>query len=284
MIGARQEDALTNLKPGFHTITPYLVVKGADDLIAFMRDVFGAELTARHLRPDGSVMHAEVRIGDSMIELGDASAEIKAAPVALHVYIEDVDSVYARAVAAGATTTQALTDQAYGDREAGVKDRWDNNWYVATHQENVTEEELQRRFAGEGSQTRKQEGVGPRPEGFHTITPYLHTRGARDFIAFLENAFGGKIEHITEMPDRDVANAAVRIGDSFIELGEAHGASQPKPAGIHLYVPDADATYEKAVAAGATTVRPPEDTTYGERSAWVKDPFGNSWFIATPKN
>jgi PhnB protein len=271
------------IKAGFRSITPYLVVNGADDLIAFMRAVFGAELTARHPRPDGLVMHAEVRVGDSMIELGDATDEFTAAPVALHVYIEDVDGVYERAVAAGATTTQAPTDQPYGDREAGVKDRWDNNWYVATHQENVTEEELQRRFAGEGNQTRKQEGVGPRPEGFHTITPYLHTRGAREFIAFLENAFGGKVVNITEMPDRDVANAAVRIGDSLIELGEAHGTSQPKPAGIHLYVPDADATYEQAVAAGATSIRPPEDTPYGERGAFVKDPFGNSWFIATPK-
>lgn len=272
------------MKPGFHTITPYLVVNGADDLIAFMRDAFGAELLARHLRPDGTVVHAEVRIGDSMIELGDATEEFKAAPVALHVYIEHVDGVYQRALAAGGTSTQPLTDQPYGDREAGLIDRWNNNWYVATHQENVTEEELLRRFAGEGSAPRKQDGVGPRPEGFHTITPYLHTRGARDLITFLENAFGGKVAHITEMRDRDVANAAVRIGDSFIELGEAHGGSQPKPAGIHLYVPDADATYEKAIAAGATSVRPPEDTTYGERGAWVKDPFGNSWFIATPKS
>lgn len=271
-----------NLKPGFHTITPYLVVGGADDLIAFMRDVFGAELMARHARPDGSVMHAEVRIGDSMIELGDATEEIKAAPVALHVYIEDVDGIYERALAAGGTSTHPITDQPYGDREAGIKDRWSNNWYVATHQESVTEEELQRRFAGQGSEPRKQEGVGPRPAGFHTITPYLHTRGAREFIAFLEKAFGGRIEHITEMPDRDVANAAVRIGDSFIELGEAHGGSQPMPAGLHFYVDDADAVYEKAIAAGATTVRPPEDTSYGERGAWVKDPWDNSWFIATP--
>ena len=142
------EDEMTTmtdegLKTEAHTITPYLLVDGADDLIAFMQDAFGAELQARHLRPDGKVMHAQIRVGDSRIEMGDANDQFKAFPVALHVYIDDVDGVYARALAAGATTTHPLTDQPYGDREAGVKDRWGNVWYLATHQENVTEEELQ---------------------------------------------------------------------------------------------------------------------------------------------
>lgn len=280
------EDEMTTmteeeLKTGFHTITPYLVVEDADGLIAFLKETLGAEVRGRHLAPDGRVMHAEVRVGDSIIEMGEPAGEFKAFAMALHVYIDDVDGAYARALAAGATTTHPLTDQAYGDREGGVKDRWGNVWYLATHQENVTEEEMMQRFSGGGSKPRKQPGVGPRPEGYHTITPFLHARGARNLITFLENAFGATVAHVTEMPGREVAHAGVRIGDSMIELGEAHGESQPMPAAIHLHVPDTDAVYERAIRAGATSVQPPEDKPYGERGAFVIDPFENQWFIAT---
>ncbi len=267
----------------FHTITPYLLVNGADDLIAFLQDVLGAEIQMRVPAPDGRVMHASLRIGNSMVEMGDPSGEFKAFGMAMHVYIDDVDSVYARALAAGATTTHPLTDQPYGDREAGVKDRWGNVWYLATHQENVTEEELQLRWSGSGSKPRKEPGAGPAPEGYRTITPFLHARGARGLITFMENAFGAKVEHVTEMAGREVAHAGVRIGDSMIELGEAHDESEPMPAAIHLYVPDTDATYERALRAGAKSVSAPEDKPYGERGAFVIDPFDNQWFIATPK-
>ena len=272
------------LKTGFHAVTPYLLVEDADGLIAFMQDVLGAQLEGRFLAPDGRVMHAELRVGDSMIELGEPRDDFKPFGMALHVYIDDVDRVYNRAIAAGATTTHPLTDQAYGDREGGVKDRWGNVWYLATHQENVTEKELQQRFAGAGSTPRKVPGVGPRPDGYHTITPFLHARGARELITFMENAFGATVEHVTEMDGRAVAHAGVRIGDSMIELGEAHGEWQAMPAAIHLHVPDVDASYERAVRAGATSVEPPADKPYGERGAFVIDPFQNQWFIATSKS
>jgi PhnB protein len=282
------EDEMTTmtaeeLKTGFHTITPYLLVDGADDLIAFMQDAFGAELQARFPAPDGRLMHAELRVGDSMIEMGEPAGEFKPFPMTLHLYIDDVDGAYARALAAGATTIHPLTDQPYGDREGGVKDRWGNVRYLATYQENVTEEELRQRFAGRGSKPRKEPGVGPRLRGYHTITPFLHARGARALVTFLENAVGADVQHVTEMAGREVAHAGVRIGDSMIELGEVHGEAQPTPASIHLYVPDVDATYERAVRAGATSVNPPENKPYGERGAFVIDPFDNQWFIATAK-
>jgi len=282
------EDEMTTMTAeevttGFHTITPYLLVDGADDLIAFMQDAFEAELLARYPAPDGRVMHAELRVGDSMIEMGEPTGEMKPFGMALHLYIDDVDRAYVRALAAGATTTHPLTDQPYGDREGGVKDRWGNIWYLATHQENVTEEELQQRFAGSGSKPRKQPGVGPRPEGYHTVTPFLHAKGARALITFMENAFGAKVAHVTEMDGRDVAHAGVRIGASMIEIGEAHGESLPTPAAIHIHVPDVDAIYERAMRAGAISVNPPEDKPYGERGAFVIDPFDNQWFIATAK-
>jgi PhnB protein len=266
----------------FPTVTPYMLVPDADALIAFLQEVLGAEVLGRYAAPDGRVMHAALRIGDSRLELGEGGGDYKPFAMALHVYLEDVDGVYARAVAAGATTTLAPTDQPYGDREAGVKDRWGNAWYLSTHQEEVTEEELQARFAGKGSKPRKQSGIGPRPRGYRTLTPFVHARGAREFITFLESAFGGTTIDVTAMPGREVAHATVRIGDSVIELGEAHG-DVTMPAAIHLYVPDTDATYERALRAGATSIEPPADRPYGERSGFVKDAFDNQWFIATLK-
>jgi len=280
------EDEMTTMvadevKTEFPSIRPYLLVPDADGMIAFLQESLGAELLGRYPTPDGRVMHAAMRVGDSLIEMGESSAGSKT--MALHVYLDDVEGAYNRALAAGATSTLPITDQAYGDREGGVKDPWGNAWYLATHQEEVTEEELMQRFGGGGSKPQKQAGVGPRPEGYHTVTPFLHVRGARKMIEFLGNAFGGTMAHITDMPDREVAHAAVRIGDSLIELGEAHGQSQPMPAAIHLFVADVDSVYERALRAGATSVEPPADKPYGERGAWVIDPFENQWFIATAK-
>lgn len=271
------------VKTDFPSIRPYLLVPDADGLISFLQETLNAELLGRYPDAEGRVMHAALRVGDSLIEMGEPGAEYKARPMALHIYLDDVDGAYNRALAAGATSTLPPTDQAYGDREGGVKDRWGFAWYLATHQENVSEEELQLRFAGSGSKTRKQAGVGPRPAGYRTVTPFLHARGARNLITFLENAFGAKVEHVTEMPGREVAHAGVRIGNSMIELGEAHGESQPMPAAIHLFVDDVDASYERALKAGATSVEPPADKPYGERGAFVIDPFENQWFIATAK-
>ena len=265
----------------FPSIRPYLLVPDADGMIAFLQQTLGAELLGRYPDAEGRVMHAALRVGDSLIEMGEPASGVK--PMALHIYLDDVDGAYVRALAAGATSTLPITNQAYGDREGGVKDRWGNAWYLATHQEEVTEDELMQRFGGGGSKPRKQPGVGPRPEGYHTVTPFFHVSGARKFIAFLEDAFGGTAAHITDMPNREVAHAAVRIGDSLIELGEAHGESQPMPAAIHLFVDDVDSVYERALRAGATSVEPPADKPYGERGAFVIDPFENQWFIATSK-
>jgi len=280
------EDAMTTMTAEevttkFPSIRPYLLVPDADGMIAFLQETLGAELLGRYPDAEGRVMHAALRVGDSLIEMGEPASGVK--PMAVHIYLDDVDSAYNRALAAGATLTHPLTDQAYGDREGGVKDPWGNIWYLATHQEDVTEEELMQRFGGGGSKPRKVPGVGPRPEGYHTVTPFLHARGARNLITFLENAFGGTTAHVTEMPGREVAHAAVRIGDSLIELGEAHGESLPMPAAMHLFVDDVDAVYERALRAGATSVEPPADKPYGERGAWVIDPFENQWFIATAK-
>jgi len=130
---------------GYHTITPYLVVEGAAQLIEFLKRVFDAEETRRMPLPDGTVSHAEVRIGDSMVMMAEAQGEYKPMPAMLHLYIEDVDAIYRRAVQAGATSLREPEDQFYGDRIGGVRDSFGNQWWIATHIENVSDEEMARR-------------------------------------------------------------------------------------------------------------------------------------------
>ena len=121
-----------HIRTGFHTVTPYLTVQGAAGLLDFITRVFGGEELRRDLRPDGTIMNAEIRIGDSVVELSEASEAWPAMPGALHVYLPDTDAVYERALAAGATTLYAPADMEYGERSAGVRDQCGNAWFIAT--------------------------------------------------------------------------------------------------------------------------------------------------------
>ncbi|HYM61278.1 MAG TPA: VOC family protein [Thermoanaerobaculia bacterium] len=278
--------AVVETKPEIPSIMPYHLVEGASDFIAFLVEAFEGKERFRVPRPDGLIMHAEVSVGDSIIELADATSEYKRGPMATHLYVDGADAAYQRAVAAGATTLREPMDQPYGDREATVRDRWGNTWHIATHQEDVAEVELMRRFAGQwpAEAPRKQPGVGPRPKGFHTVTPYLHVHGAARMIEFLAEAFkAAELGERTVGPDGTIMHAEVRIGDSVIELGEARDEWQPMEGAYHLHVDDVDRVHERSLHAGAIAIAPPEDKPYGERASHVKDPFGNSWFIATMK-
>jgi PhnB protein len=137
----------------YHSVTPYLVVENVPKLIDFLRQVFGATETEPPMRtPDGRVMHAEVTIGDSVIMMGEPTGEWKAMPATLYVYVETVDAAYRRALAAGAISMMEPADQFYGDRNAGVKDAFGNVWWIGTHIEDVSPEELQKRAAARARQ------------------------------------------------------------------------------------------------------------------------------------
>ncbi len=122
---------------GYHTVTPYLVVQGVAQLIDFMKQAFAAEEIRRMTRPDGSIGHAEVKIGDSRVMLGEAGGEFEPMPTMLHMYVEDVDAVYQRALQAGAISVREIVDEFYGDRTGGVKDKSGNQWWIATHIKDV---------------------------------------------------------------------------------------------------------------------------------------------------
>jgi len=131
---------------GYHTVTPYLTVRNAPKVIEFLRQAFGAEISLEPIkRPDGTIMHAQVTIGDSRIMIADESEMAKATESSLYLYVPNVDSVYQRAVKAGGNTIMEPTDMFYGDRSGGVKDPSGNSWFIATHKEDVAPQELQKR-------------------------------------------------------------------------------------------------------------------------------------------
>lgn len=127
-----KEEATMAVKPipdGYHTVTPYLIVQGVAKLIDFLKQAFEAEEIHRTTRPDGTIMHAVVRIGDSVVMMG----EFKPMPGSIYLYVNDTDATYKRALQAGAASMMEPADQFYGDRNAGVKDPVGNHWWIATH-------------------------------------------------------------------------------------------------------------------------------------------------------
>jgi len=137
--------AVKAIPDGYHSVTPYLVVSGVATLLDFLTQAFEAHELRRMPRPDGTIMHAEVRIGDSRVMMGEPMGAAPPMPASLYLYVNDVDAVYTRALHAGATSTSTPADQFYGDRSAGLKDPVGNQWWIATHQEDVPPEEIARR-------------------------------------------------------------------------------------------------------------------------------------------
>lgn len=139
--------AVKPIPEGYHSVTPFLMVAGAAKVIEFAKSVFNAREIERVEGPGGAIMHAEVQIGDSRVMIADAGGEWKSMPGTLYVYVTDMDAAYQRALKAGGASRQAPVDQFYGDRNAGVEDPAGNVWWIATHKEDVTADELKRRMA-----------------------------------------------------------------------------------------------------------------------------------------
>lgn len=145
---------------GYHTATPYLIIDGAARAIDFYKQAFGATETMRFGGPDGRIGHAEIRIGDSPIMLADEVPQMGyrspqaygGTPVSLMLYVDDVDAVFARAIAAGGKEVRAVQDQFYGDRSGSLVDPFGHVWTISTHKEDVAPEEMQRRMAAMGAE------------------------------------------------------------------------------------------------------------------------------------
>ena len=259
----KDESPHSKVREGFRTVTPYIVVTDVHEEIEFLTKAFGAEGRIYGLGSAGG-FHSEYKIGDSMLMIGGggkgASWKGSPTPAALHLYVEDVDAVYERALQAGATSLMAPTDQDYGERGAAIKDPGGDHWYVATSN-----------------------GPNYIPEGVPNLMPFFNPRGALKMIDFLKQAFAAEEVAVYQSPDGIVQHAKIKIGDSIVEMGEAHGQWQPMPMTFMLYVEDCDAWYARAMnAEGAVSMGEPADQPYGARVGAIKDPFGNIWYIGTP--
>lgn len=258
--GTETQKSPEKTRAGYQTITPYLTVKRAEQLVEFVKQVFGGVEVFRTTGSAGG-LHAEVTLGDSRLMIGGYES-VEEMPTALHLYVPDADAVYQRALEAGATSLEEPVDQFYGDREAGVKDPTGNVWWIATHK------------------------LGPAdtyiPEGMRPVTPFLHPIGAPALIEFMKEAFEAEEISREQSPEGMIHHATVRIGDSMIEMGEAHGEAQPMPPALYMYVENLEETYQRALKAGAISLQAPTDQGYGDRTAWVKDAWGNIWYLAAP--
>ncbi|HKN32096.1 MAG TPA: VOC family protein [Terriglobales bacterium] len=260
-VAEQEQKKVSPVPKGYHTITPYLVAQDAPALIDFMKKTFGAEQSFQAIGSAGGI-HAEVRLGDSMLMVGGGGPGLswrgESMVTGLHVYVQDTNAVYQRALEAGGVSIDKPTDHDYGERGASVKDQAGNHWYIATAK-----------------------GKKYIPEGLRNVNVYLHPRKAEPLIDFLKRAFGAEEIAKYASPDGVINHAAVKIGDSILEMGEAHGPYQPMPTMFYLYVPNVDELYRRAIEAGGTLIGEPTDHPYGDRSGGVKDAFGNQWYIAT---
>lgn len=249
--------AFSPVLEGFQTITPYLVVPQGAELIEFLKQAFGAEETFRTPTPGG--FHAELRLGDSMLMVGGGTGGGPSRPpslATLHYYVENPDEVYERSLRLGATSMFEPYED-YGERFAGLYDPAGNLWVVA------------RRLA-----------TSRRPEVRHDLNVFFNPADAPHFIEFLQRAFGAEILERHDAPEGGILYARLQVGDSVVEMGAPRPGWQPATMTM-MYVPDSDAVYHRALAAGATSLAEPADLPYG-RSSGVTDLAGHQWYFCTP--
>ena len=242
------------VREGFHTITPFIAVRNAPELIDFLKGTFDAQETSRHPHGDGFI--ASVKVDDTdLLIMGDPRLLGQDRVGAFHVYVPDCDATYNRALKAGATSLGAPSDHNYGERAGYVKDAAGNQWYIATHL-----------------------GATPALANLWNVSPFVHPSSVRKYIDFLTTVMGAK-ELVVHEHGGKVMYAAAQVGDAVLEMGES---PNPLPSGFYLFVEDCDAVYHRAIEAGATSLWPPTDQSWGDRTAGLMDPFGYQWIPSAP--
>jgi PhnB protein len=245
---------VVSIRESVGTVTPFIAVPQAAELIEFLKRTIDAEEISRHPHgSDGFVAAVKIRDSDLLI-MGGESVRGHERIGAFHVYVPDCDATYHCAIEAGATSMGEPADRPYGERAGFVKDFAGNYWYIAT------------RFPSNVA-----------PEGVGSVLPFAHPAKALPFIDFLKRAFGAQEMAVYQHEGR-VMHAAVRIGNAVIEMGESPDFL---PSSFYLDVEDCDAVYRRAIEAGATSLWPPTDQLYGDRTAGLLDPFGYQWMPAT---
>lgn len=290
---------------GYGALNPYMTVKDVPALLEFLQRTFGGIVKERIQQPDGRIEHAEVQVGDSLLMIGpprvDALARNreKNRPATYYVFVQDVDSVYARAMTCGAHAWALPAETYYGDRLAAVTDSNGNAWWIATRKQTLAPEVLQaranRRWQKNPSPSdepiaaaQTASFAGP-PPGYRTVNPYVSVKDITGFMDFVERTFGGIVTERIKQPDGRVEHAEIRIGDSVVMIGPpqvdalVQSEDHERTGTFYVFVTDVDTTCGKALACNAQLLDPAAERFYGDRVAQVRDPYGNYWWIATRK-
>src|SRR5215471_18598706 len=269
--------------------TPYLMIRDASRAIDFYKRAFGATELSRMADPSGHIAHAEIKISGAPIMIADeepryfnmSPESLGGSSAFVHIYVNDIDAFARRAERGGAKVLEPVQDHPYGDRGAKFQDPFGHVWMVATHLRDVSAQELERQWK-ESQKVVEPADADTRPEGYHSVTPYLQVNDAAKLIDFLQRAFDAEEIMRVNQPDGTIGHAQMRVSGSMIELADASDQFKPTPTAIWLFVDNVDAVYQRALDAGATSINAPVDQDYGNREGSVKDPFGNHWYIATP--
>jgi PhnB protein len=250
----------TYQRPGLRSVTPNLIVLDIAACIDFIIQSFGAIEILRIPGPDGSIQHAELTLGNGCLELSKGNSLYPPSPAAIHLYVDNPDATFARALAAGATELYPVADQPWGDRWGALKDPFGNHWNIA-----------------KAGWTPGASGMAYIP----SVQAFVHINEAHKMLAFALAVFAAETLGVAWSPTGTILHATQRIGDATIEIVEATPEFPAMPASLHVYVPNTDAAYTHALEAGAVSIEKPRTDSYGDRAASVKDPWGNRWFIAT---
>jgi uncharacterized glyoxalase superfamily protein PhnB len=304
---------------GFFAVTPQIVVADVDAAVDFYGKAFGAQKLFSMPDEQGKGLHAEVKIGDSIIMIdaenpGEGMKSPKTlagSPATLMIYVPNADETVATATAAGATVKTPLEDQFWGDRYGEVEDPFGHRWAVATHKEDLTAEQMQQRAAllppppdpkkkkkkakkpaePEWKQVAGTPAKTPVPAEYHTVTLALTTPNAAAAIEFYKTAFGAVETARMPDPNGKIMHAELKIGDSIVmlsdEFPEMGGKSATtlggSPVALHFYTEDVDGTFAKAKGAGGKELMAVSDVFWGDRYGAVIDVAGFMWGVATHK-
>lgn len=305
---------------GFFALTPSVTVVGADAAVDFYVKAFGATKLFALPGPDGKTMHAEVKIGDSILMIDEenvaqgakAPAAVGGSPARLMIYAPNVDEAFAAAVAAGAVAQRPPEDQFWGDRYGELVDPFGHQWAIATHTEDLTPEQMGQRAAlamaemdPKAKKKKKKSkkpvppawktvagtpATAPVPAQYHTVTPAYVLADAAAAIEFYKAVFGAEEKGRMAMPDGKIMHAELAFGDSLLMVSdEMPGFTKSakslggSPVSLMHYTTDVDGVFAKATGAGAATTMPVTDMFWGDRYGAVTGPDGFMWGIATHK-
>lgn len=311
--------AVKPIPDGFFELTPSITVKGADAAVDFYVKAFGAQKLFTLPGPDGKTMHAEVKIGDSIIMIDEENAEqgakgpatVGGTPATLMIYTANADEAFAAATAAGATVQMPLGDQFWGDRFGTLVDPFGHQWAIASHVEDLTPEQMNQRAAivmaemdpkAKKKKKKAKKDAPPAwkaiagtpttaatPAQYHTVTASYVLHDAAAAIEFYKAVFGATERGRMAMPDGKIMHAELAFGSSVLMISDemAPGKSAKtlggSPVSLMFYTPDVDGVFAKATGAGAQAAMPVTDMFWGDRFGMVVGPDGFGWGVATHK-